>query len=181
MVEIWESPERRSKNYPLNLLYLAWFCKIEQLSIYTHLVWMIEQRLLNFAKLCLIDLNSADFAKASIPDIWQHLKVLHLWKNMWLNAAHADAQQFAKWLLDIGHGRNFVAGSNNQVLLPPEMTVPDIDALIMSIYPGMPLLALLVLKADLWWWRCQFKSCTCSWLLFESDDSCSSKCKCVRP
>ena len=29
---------------------------------------MIEQRLLNSAKLCLIDLNSADFAKGSFPD-----------------------------------------------------------------------------------------------------------------
>ena len=95
--------------------------------------------------------SRSDIVNATIQcsHLWQHLKVLHLRKNMRLNAAHADAQQFAKWLLDIGHGRNFVAGSNIQVLLPPEMTVPDIDALITSIYPGMPLLALLVLKADL--------------------------------
>lgn len=67
--------------------------------------------------------------------LWENIEILRLEKNMRLESTNADAQKFAKWLLDVGHGRNMV-GSNNQVLLPEEMRVHDVEALIESVYPG---------------------------------------------
>jgi hypothetical protein len=67
--------------------------------------------------------------------LWENIEILQLKKNMRLESTNADAQEFANWLLDVGHGRNMV-GSNNHVILPEEMRVDDVEALIESVYPG---------------------------------------------
>ena len=66
--------------------------------------------------------------------LWQHIEILRLRQNMRLDQANADTQQFAAWLLDVGHGRNMVDDIN--VRLPESMRVPDVNSLIQSIYPG---------------------------------------------
>ena len=72
-----------------------------------------------------------DIVDATIQQslLWENIEILRL------ESTNADAQEFAKWLLDVGHGCNMV-GSNNQVLLPEEMRVHNIEALIESVYPG---------------------------------------------
>jgi hypothetical protein len=54
---------------------------------------------------------------------------------MHLNQDDADAQEFAQWLLEVGHGRNM--DTNSQVCFPNHMRVDDLDSLISSIYPGI--------------------------------------------
>ena len=67
--------------------------------------------------------------------LWQEAEILHLEKNLRLDSSNADAQDFARWLLDVGHGCNMVDHSS-RIRLPDGMRVPDVDALIASVYPG---------------------------------------------
>jgi hypothetical protein len=46
-----------------------------------------------------------------------------------------DAQVFAQWLLEVGHGQNM--NTNSQVRFPDHMQVDNSDSLIASIYPGI--------------------------------------------
>ena len=68
-------------------------------------------------------------------NLWATTEVLHLHKNKGLDRADADAQRFAKWLLDIGEGRLSV--DNDNIHLPDSWIVPNADALLDSIYPGI--------------------------------------------
>ena len=36
--------------------------------------------------------------------LWEHVELLYLHQNMHLDRGSADAQQFAQWLLEVGHG-----------------------------------------------------------------------------
>lgn len=78
-----------------------------------------------------------DIVNATIQQsfLWDHVELLHLKKNMRLESSSADAQEFARWLLDIGHGRN-MATTESQVRLPDQMRVPNVETLIASVYPG---------------------------------------------
>jgi hypothetical protein len=67
--------------------------------------------------------------------LWDHVEILRLHQNMRLNQDDADAQEFAQWLLEVGHGRNM--DTNSQVHFPNHMRVDDLDSLISSIYPGI--------------------------------------------
>jgi hypothetical protein len=67
--------------------------------------------------------------------LWNDIEVLHLQGNMRLDRADADAEHFAQWLLDVGHGRNMI--DDLHVRLPASWRVPDGEALLHSIYPGI--------------------------------------------
>jgi hypothetical protein len=43
--------------------------------------------------------------------LWDHVQILRLDENMRLRGAGHDVQDFAQWLLDVGHGRNMVDGN----------------------------------------------------------------------
>jgi len=47
--------------------------------------------------------------------LWAEIQILRLHRNMRLDAASADTQQFAQWLLEVGNGTNMIG--NNQVCL----------------------------------------------------------------
>jgi hypothetical protein len=46
-----------------------------------------------------------------------------------------DEQDFANWLLDVGHGRNI--DPDGTIAFDPDMRVPDSDTLIDNIYPNI--------------------------------------------
>ena len=78
-----------------------------------------------------------DIVNASIQrsHLWEHVELLYLHQNMRLDRGSADAQQFAQWLLEVGHGRNMI--HDTQIRLPEHMRVDDVESLIDSIYPGV--------------------------------------------
>ena len=78
-----------------------------------------------------------DIVDATIQQshLWQNTEILFLCQNMRLDQASADVRQFSQWLLDVGHGRNFV--NNSQIRLPEHMRVDDVGSLIDSIYPDV--------------------------------------------
>ena len=77
------------------------------------------------------DIVAATLQRSSI---WQHVEVLRLTQNMRLDQSN-EAQEFARWLLDVGHGRGLSA--ERKVSLPQEMVTGDIDNLIDTIYPAI--------------------------------------------
>ena len=80
--------------------------------------------------------SRADIVFASLlrSRLWNGIEVLRLKQNMRL-ADDPDAQAFSSWLLDIGHGRG--CSDDDTISLPREMVVPDVDAFITDIYPGI--------------------------------------------
>jgi ATP-dependent exoDNAse (exonuclease V) alpha subunit len=59
-------------------------------------------------------------------------------QNKRLDNSSEEDRQYAKWLLDIGHGRNYVANSDFDVVLDPGMKCGDTaESLVQSIYPGL--------------------------------------------
>jgi hypothetical protein len=54
---------------------------------------------------------------------------------MRLEQGDVAAQEFARWLLKVGHGQNMNA--NSQIRFPDGMRVDNLDSLIASIYPGI--------------------------------------------
>jgi len=46
-----------------------------------------------------------------------------------------EAEEFSKWLLDVGHGRN--SNENGKIRIPNDMLVRNAHELIDSIYPGI--------------------------------------------
>lgn len=66
--------------------------------------------------------------------LWNSVNVLRLTENMRLRD-DPDGQEFAQWLLDIGHGRNMV--SDTKVAIPQDMCVPQINDLINFVYPAV--------------------------------------------
>lgn len=65
--------------------------------------------------------------------LWEHVEVLSLRQNMWLQQGMADTQQFSQRLLEMGHGRNM--DNSSQVRFPEYMRITDESSLINSIYP----------------------------------------------
>ena len=78
-----------------------------------------------------------DIINASLPRsyLWKHIKVLTLRMNMRLAQSTQDEQDFAKWLLDVGHGKNI--DQDSTIPFDPDMHVPDSEALINHIYPNI--------------------------------------------
>ena len=67
--------------------------------------------------------------------LWEHVKMYLLKKNMQLDFT-AESEQFAKYLLDVGGGRN--SNPDGTVTLYPEMRCGDtVDSLINAIYPDI--------------------------------------------
>ena len=67
-------------------------------------------------------------------DLWRHIKVLKLIRNMRVVNA-PDAHEFSSWLLKIGHGHGLA--DDGAIQLPHEMIASDIHAFIDKIYPGI--------------------------------------------
>ena len=67
--------------------------------------------------------------------LWSQTNVLRLRKNMRLDQSDAESRRFARWLLDIGHGR--AARSDGKVTIPASMIVNDVESLVNAIYPGI--------------------------------------------
>jgi hypothetical protein len=71
--------------------------------------------------------------------LWQKVHQLHLTQNMRLGGPNArqEDRDFAKWLLDVGHGRNIDPAQN--ITLPEIMKLPEnnVPSLINTIYPGI--------------------------------------------
>ncbi|THH29066.1 hypothetical protein EUX98_g5120 [Antrodiella citrinella] len=66
--------------------------------------------------------------------LWPLITVLRLHRNMRLEN-DADAQDFAQWLLDVGHGRGTEA--DGTIHLPDRMRTASVDSLIEAIYPDI--------------------------------------------
>ena len=78
-----------------------------------------------------------EIINASLPRsyLWKHVKVLTLRTNMRLAQSTLDEQDFAKWLLDVGHGKDI--DQDGAIPLDPNMRVPDSESLINHIYPNI--------------------------------------------
>jgi hypothetical protein len=66
--------------------------------------------------------------------LWNDFQVLHLRQNMRLRN-DPDAEEFGKWLLQIGHGQN--SDDTNNILIPHDIRSKDIDSLMNFIYPDL--------------------------------------------
>jgi hypothetical protein len=77
-----------------------------------------------------------DIVAASIQrsPLWKHMQVLRLTRNMRLEQSHEN-QEFAQWLLDIGHARN--SDTDGMVALPDRMVTHNLDTLISNVYGGI--------------------------------------------
>lgn len=67
--------------------------------------------------------------------LWKDVQVLKLQTNMRLAQSTLDEQDFANWLLDVGHGRNIDA--DGTIAFDPDMRVLDSNTLINYIYPNI--------------------------------------------
>lgn len=71
--------------------------------------------------------------------LWQDVHVMHLTKNMRLDRG-VEEVEFAKWILDIGHGQN--STPKGQVKLSDHMKCGKTeDTLVDALYPGITTLA----------------------------------------
>jgi PIF1-like helicase len=68
--------------------------------------------------------------------LWQNIHKLQLTQNMRLRGDPA-AEQFSKWLLEIGEGAHITENHSALVDFPVEMLVPSRDALIDTLYPNI--------------------------------------------
>lgn len=66
--------------------------------------------------------------------LWRKVQILHLRQNMRLEQG-PEEQDFANWLLDVGHGRDI--SNDGTIALPTDMTCQTIPSLIDFIYPGI--------------------------------------------
>jgi hypothetical protein len=68
--------------------------------------------------------------------LWQHIKVLHLTKNMRLEQT-PQSIQFAEWLLTVGAGSDLTPDKTIQ--LPNNMRLPqnNVNSLVNAIYPDI--------------------------------------------
>jgi hypothetical protein len=81
--------------------------------------------------------SQEDIINASLPRsyLWKYVKVLKLRTNMRLAQSTVDEQDFANWLLDVGHGRNI--DCDGMIPFDSDMRAPDSDALVNYIYPNI--------------------------------------------
>jgi hypothetical protein len=66
--------------------------------------------------------------------LWNDVHVIHLHQNMRLQA-DPDSNEFAQWLLKIGHGEH--CEDNHQIQIPEDMRCNDIESLMNFIYPHL--------------------------------------------
>lgn len=66
--------------------------------------------------------------------LWNLMQVIYLHQNMRLERS-TDESNFAKWLLDVGHGRNMT--TDNCVTLPHYMVTTSLSILLTDIYGDM--------------------------------------------
>ena len=69
--------------------------------------------------------------------LWQSIKVLKLTQNMHLNT-HIEAERnFAKWQLEVGHGKH--TDETGSITFPDHFRCPEntVASLINTIYPGI--------------------------------------------
>ena len=66
--------------------------------------------------------------------LWNDIFVIHLHRNMRLRN-DPEAEKFAEWLLEIGHGRN--SDEDNEVAIPQDMCSNNIEALTNFVYPNL--------------------------------------------
>ena len=78
--------------------------------------------------------NQEDIVEACLlrSPLWPSIRVLRLSQNQRLSR-NAENQQFAKWLLDVGQGRN--SDDEGYISLPDNMCTSDQDSLIDFVYP----------------------------------------------
>lgn len=68
--------------------------------------------------------------------LWQKMEILYLTENKHLEGSTSEDRDFAKWLLDVGHGQN--SDEAGFVQLPNSMRCGStIQHLINAIYPGI--------------------------------------------
>ena len=67
--------------------------------------------------------------------LWPLIQVLLLKKNMHLEQSDAASRGFARWLLDIGHGRGI--RPDRKIDIPATMRVNDVASLVNAIYPSI--------------------------------------------
>jgi hypothetical protein len=68
--------------------------------------------------------------------LWHKVKVLHLKENMRVDPADPSSVEFAKWLLDIGQGKNL--SGDGSFTVPSHMICgPEVSDLVQTIYPGI--------------------------------------------
>jgi hypothetical protein len=67
--------------------------------------------------------------------LWQNIEVLNLTQNMRLDVG-PEEEQFAEWLLDVGHGR-LNDPADGTLALPDDIVTRDSENLIDSIFPGI--------------------------------------------
>jgi hypothetical protein len=83
--------------------------------------------------------SRADIVSACIQRsyIWRSLEVLHLHRNMRLNVDLEQERDFAKWQLDVGHGKH--TNESDKIQLPENLRLADntIGGLIDHIYPNI--------------------------------------------
>jgi hypothetical protein len=71
--------------------------------------------------------------------LWKDIKVLKLKENMRLENSTQEEKDFAKWLLDVGHGRGINAEGHHS--LPDYMKCGEsVDSLLDAVYPGITVL-----------------------------------------
>ncbi|KAJ3568310.1 hypothetical protein NP233_g5793 [Leucocoprinus birnbaumii] len=66
--------------------------------------------------------------------LWNDITPLRLHRNMQLEDADHASQEFASWLLDIGHGRN-CGPTGDKVSIPDRMVAQSEDDLVNFVYP----------------------------------------------
>lgn len=75
-----------------------------------------------------------DIIATSLPKsyLWHHIKVLRPCQNMQLEHASTDKNDFAKWLLNIGHGHGIA--DDGTISLHENMACSNVDSLINYVY-----------------------------------------------
>jgi PIF1-like helicase/DNA helicase Pif1-like protein len=66
--------------------------------------------------------------------LWNDIEIIHLHQNMRLRH-DPQAEEFAEWLLDIGHGRN--SDENGEIQIPQNMCCNNIESLMNFVYPNL--------------------------------------------
>jgi hypothetical protein len=66
--------------------------------------------------------------------LWNDFQIIHLHENMRLRN-DPDAEEFGKWLLEIGHGRT--SDDEGRVEIPQDIRSKDIDSLMNFVYPNL--------------------------------------------
>jgi PIF1-like helicase/Helicase len=82
------------------------------------------------------DRESIVDASLQYSPLWQQITVIQLHENVRVRL-HPDAQHFASWLLDIGHGRTQSSLQSETIDVPPQMLSRSEADLIDAVYGGV--------------------------------------------